>query len=487
MSTEVRGTRKRAPVGFYSNLHQGFVGDKLQMADGQEHKGKTKAKHKSKSSSKGSKKSVRSMDEHDSMADMDKESVELGKELDELEHKDAHSKHLHALALKGQIQFIEDIDAPEELEKDEVWDKTVGEHEKEKGIIQVRLERLERKKQLMETKHQLRQQRLLLMQQEKELELQEKQRQMELGAKWLEMEKAEHEVQQGWYRQQRELEEFQKSKRLDGWVHDAAVHVSRGDVASMKSRDGKDRGASVNRLVKRAKEGDRGEMKRKGASLMAEGRSMMQNKSTTQGPLTGIKHLDKLGLLPSYGMEGEPSEVQFPLQDMGVRPKDVLGKDPWEQLSQCGEVGKNKHDSMHMVMGAQGEKVDKLERAKVKSGKYAKSHQDLVREESWPHLNALKQYAKRTTFDQMEFDLFVAGETRIIQAMMHKDVRRAQGRLKVLCKISHWLCRCKDWSSVRTIYESIIESVEMGEMDWTDAFDYYESLLPPPPSVLLNL
>lgn len=102
-------------------------------------------------------------------------------------------------------------------------------------------------------------------------------------------------------------------------------------------------------------------------------------------------------------------------------------------------------------------------------------------------MNALRQYVKRTTFDAMEFDLFVAGETRIILAMMHKDQGRAMGRLKVLCKISHWLCRCKDWSSVRTIFEAIIESIEMGDADWTTGFDYYESLLPPPPTVLINL
>lgn len=66
----------------------------------------------------------------------------------------------------------------------------------------------------------------------------------------MEMEKAEQVVQQEWNRQQREMEEFHNSKRVEGWVHEAAVYVSRGDVASMKSKDGKITHASVDRLVK---------------------------------------------------------------------------------------------------------------------------------------------------------------------------------------------------------------------------------------------
>lgn len=68
---------------------------------------------------------------------------------------------------------------------------------------------------------------------------------------------------------------------------------------------------------------------------------------------------------------------------------------------------------------------------------------------------------------------------------MARDPERACGRLKVLCKVSHWLCKCKDWGAVRTIYESIIESVELGEAEWTNGFEHLESLLPPPPSVLM--
>ena len=38
--------------------------------------------------------------------------------------------------------------------------------------------------------------------------------------------------------------------------------------------------------------------------------------------------------------------------------------------------------------------------------------------------------------------------------------------------------RCKDWSVIRGLYEAIIESVEMGEAQWTDCFDHYEMMVP---------
>ena len=72
--------------------------------------------------------------------------------------------------------------------------------------------------------------------------------------------------------------------------------------------------------------------------------------------------------------------------------------------------------------------------------------------------------------------MFVAGETRIISNVRDGEERR--GRLNVLCKLAHWLCRCKDWGLVRGLFEAIIESVEMGEALWTDDFSHYEMMLP---------
>ena len=53
-----------------------------------------------------------------------------------------------------------------------------------------------------------------------------------------------------------------------------------------------------------------------------------------------------------------------------------------------------------------------VEQQAIKSGKYAKSHIRLKKQQQWPHLNVMHKYVKRTTFDQLKFDAFVAWETR---------------------------------------------------------------------------
>ena len=120
------------------------------------------------------------------------------------------------------------------------------------------------------------------------------------------------------------------------------------------------------------------------------------------------------------------------------------------------------------------------EKSKLKSGKFAKTNIGIKKQEQWPHLNVWRKYAKKCAFDSLDFELFVAGETRIICNM--EDDSSREGRLSVLCKLSHWLCRSWDWTLIRGLYEAIIESVEMGEAEWSDNFDHYESMITPPQS-----
>ena len=96
------------------------------------------------------------------------------------------------------------------------------------------------------------------------------------------------------------------------------------------------------------------------------------------------------------------------------------------------------------------------EKSKLKSGKFVKTNIDIKKQEQWPHLNVLRKYTKKCTFDNMDFELFVAGETRVILNMAEEDEGR--GRLKLLCRLAHWLCKCRDWSLVWGMYEGIIES-----------------------------
>ena len=91
---------------------------------------------------------------------------------------------------------------------------------------------------------------------------------------------------------------------------------------------------------------------------------------------------------------------------------------------------------------------------KIKSGKFAKHNINLVREEAWPHVNVLKKYTKQVAFDQLEFDVFVAGETCTI--LMMKETSMALSRLRLLSQVAHWVSSCENWPLVRGLYEAIV-------------------------------
>ena len=44
--------------------------------------------------------------------------------------------------------------------------------------------------------------------------------------------------------------------------------------------------------------------------------------------------------------------------------------------------------------------------------------------------------------------------------------------------VAHWLCKCKDWNTVRGLYEAVLESIELGEETWLSDFSHYESMIP---------
>ena len=50
---------------------------------------------------------------------------------------------------------------------------------------------------------------------------------------------------------------------------------------------------------------------------------------------------------------------------------------------------------------------------------------------------------KRSSFDSLEFEAFVAGETRIIHNMLSKEDYSGVGHLTVLTLISHWYGKTK--------------------------------------------
>ena len=119
-------------------------------------------------------------------------------------------------------------------------------------------------------------------------------------------------------------------------------------------------------------------------------------------------------------------------------------------------TGKN---ALQLVTCSECEKAGRKE--DTKSGKWAKSHGKIKKPELWPHMSVMRKYVKRTTFDQLDFKTFVAGETKTILTM--EDKMQANGRLTLLCKSAHWYCRSQDWSTIKGLYEAVMDSIEIGE------------------------
>ena len=137
----------------------------------------------------------------------------------------------------------------------------------------------------------------------------------------------------------------------------------------------------------------------------------------------------------------------------------------------------NTAPNIHSPTQFHAQLLDNSMKNKIKSGIFAKSNVNLVREEALPHLRVLKTYAKRTTFDQLDFENFVAGKSRII--LLTTDADQVNGRLRVLCMVAHWMCRCRGWSTIRCLYEAILDSIELGGGETCQAdFSHYETMVP---------
>ena len=163
--------------------------------------------------------------------------------------------------------------------------------------------------------------------------------------------------------------------------------------------------------------------------------------------------------------------------DENILLQDIMddpGKDPLKVKSNFEFSRQFNEDQVNMLTGV-----------KIKSGKYAKSSNRIVKQETWPHNAVSRRYVKRGSFDSMDFDTFVAGESKIIYSMLYsaqrenksEEVNQGMGRLRVLTLMSHWMCKCKNWNLLKGLFENIIEEVETGECSWADDFSSYETMI----------
>ena len=89
-------------------------------------------------------------------------------------------------------------------------------------------------------------------------------------------------------------------------------------------------------------------------------------------------------------------------------------------------------------------------------------------------MSTMRKYIKRTTFEQLDFESFIAGETNTILGM--ENIQEMKGRLKFTCYIAHWYSKCQDWNLVKGLYEAAVDSIELGEETWNSDFTHYETI-----------
>ena len=423
-----------------------------QKVDYQKLAGMSRKSHKS----KGSAKSVKS-DKTTELVD-DQEGV--FEDLKEAILKDAE---------EGLGASIVDTPVPTNIEEDVVFKTTMEAHDEEARRLEEKKMQLHRRqkaldvrKKLADTTHELEalawQQKLQI----KEMEIEDQETCLRL------LEKEEHLKQKSVeinhrsaMLKQREQTELKSRDWHKGHVEDgrsAAMELEHGvhgfRDAGLASADTAGGSATDRRVLELEREIQRLKMKEPRAAPCIE----------QEGGNT-VHKLKELGLMPmhvqddvfSYRRQGE-TPIREELKKTG------LGE-------QTGKPG-----LIHITQQCTGCSDSGGEKNKLKLGKYAKTNINIRVQEQWPHMNVLCKYSKRTVFDQLEFDAFVAGETRIIALM--QDRKQAQGRLEFLSKIAHWLCRSKDWVLVRGLYEAVVESIELGEDTWTLDFSHYENVLP---------
>ena len=136
---------------------------------------------------------------------------------------------------------------------------------------------------------------------------------------------------------------------------------------------------------------------------------------TTQ-PLTGWQHLHQLNMASEAAMQraGQPTTtITEAYQGNNIKPNPLCVNTSF----QYGMPEKGDENKAKMAEGA-GAGNREGKDTKVKSGKFAKSHTELLRQEVWPHSAISKKYSKRPTFDNLDFEQFVAwgDENHILHA-----------------------------------------------------------------------
>lgn len=111
---------------------------------------------------------------------------------------------------------------------------------------------------------------------------------------------------------------------------------------------------------------------------------------------------------------------------------------------------------------------------KKKSGIFDHPSDEVIKKQMWPQSRLQFEYAcSKINFDELEFNLFVAGELEILSSAKLCEVERI-GRTKLLKKIAYYT-ELYEWTGLKKMYANIIRQIENGLANWSKDFSEIET------------
>ena len=147
--------------------------------------------------------------------------------------------------------------------------------------------------------------------------------------------------------------------------------------------------------------------------------------------------------------------------------KKILALESSDTDSTCSSSNSSSSDSSSSSSTSDSsvKKIKKYKsKSKRKSGIYDKPSDKVVKKQLWPQSKLQYEYAgSKISFEDLEFNLFVAGELEIISGNKISD-KEKKGRIKLLKKISYFY-ELYEWKGIKKLYAHIIRQIENGLAD----------------------
>jgi hypothetical protein len=121
-------------------------------------------------------------------------------------------------------------------------------------------------------------------------------------------------------------------------------------------------------------------------------------------------------------------------------------------------------DSGDLIVVSKKSKKHKSKNQK-KSGIFDHPSDKVIKKQMWPQSKLQFEYAgSKINVDELEFNVFVAGELEILSSAKLCEVERV-GRTKLLKKIAYYT-ELYEWTGLKKMYANIIRQIENGLADW---------------------